>query len=156
MSELHIIRYTPSYQMDFVRLNSGWIRTYFRPETSDLEVFSDPEGKIIKPGGQIFLAVDGQGTCIGCCALIRHEAATFELAKMAVAPERQGSGAGRLLGEAALAYAREQGATKVFLEGNIRLEASIRLYRKLGFTEVPLGEVVYDRCNIKMEIDWKR
>ncbi|MCD8079632.1 MAG: GNAT family N-acetyltransferase [Bacteroides sp.] len=156
MSKLHIELYTPGYQTDFVRLNSEWIRTYFRPESSDYEVFSDPEGKIIGPGGQIFLAVDEQGTCIGCCALIRHEAATFELAKMAVAPESQGSGAGRLLGEAALAYARAQGATKVFLEGNTRLEASIRLYRKLGFTEVPLGEVVYDRCNIKMEMDWKR
>ncbi len=155
MSKWHVELYKPLYRADFVHLNSEWIRTCFRLEPSDREIFNDPEGKIIKPGGQIFLAVDEAGTCIGCCALIRQGAGIFELAKMAVAPQSQGSGVGKLLGEAALSYARAQGAKKVFLEGNTRLEVSIRLYRKLGFREVPLGEVVYDRCNIRMEMDVK-
>ena len=40
-----------------------------------------------------------------------------------------------------------------FLEGNTRLEASIALYRKLGFKEIPLEGNAYERCDILMALD---
>jgi ribosomal protein S18 acetylase RimI-like enzyme len=59
---------------------------------------------------------------------------------------------GRKLGEALLDYAKSHGVKRIFLEGNTRLEASIALYRKLGFREIPLEGNAYERCDILMEI----
>ena len=80
------------------------------------------------------------------------EADCHELAKMAVDPEAQGKGIGRKLGAALLDYAKSHGVKRIFLEGNTRLEASIALYRKLGFREIPLEGNAYERCDILMEI----
>ena len=55
-------------------------------------------------------------------------------------------------GEALLDYAKSHGVKRIFLEGNTRLEASIALYCKLGFGEIPLEGNAYERCDILMEI----
>jgi GNAT superfamily N-acetyltransferase len=154
MEELRIEFYQPSYQKDFVRLNSEWIKTFFHLESSDQAVFNDPKGYILNKGGQIFFAVNEIGKPVGCCALIAHsKPEKYELAKMAVTPRYQGKGVGSLLGEAVLAYARSNGYKKLFLEGNTKMEASIGLYRKLGFKAVPKYRASYKRCNIMMELD---
>lgn len=154
MKGLRIELYQPVYLKDFVRLNSEWIQTFFHLESSDHVILNDPEGYILKKGGQIFFAVDETGKAVGCCALIKcAEEGCYELAKMAVSPDSRGKGVGSMLGEAVLAYARGQGYSKLVLEGNTRLEASIALYRKMGFHEVPNEHAVYERCNIKMELD---
>ena len=154
MGELRIELYQPSYQKDFVRLNSEWITTFFHLESSDRAVFNDPKGYILNKGGQIFFAVNENGKAVGCCALIAHsKQEKYELAKMAVNPNYQGKGVGSLLGEAVLAYARSSGYKKLYLEGNTKMKASINLYRKLGFMEVPRKGASYKRCNIMMELD---
>lgn len=154
MDGVRIELYQPVYRSDFVRLNSEWIRRFFHLESSDRVVLNDPEEYILKRGGQIFFAVDGERHAVGCCALINHpEKNSYELAKMAVSDHCQGMGLGRLLGESAVEYARSHGIRKLFLEGNTRLEASIALYRKLGFREVPMTHPVYRRCNIMMELN---
>ena len=150
---VRIIKYEPQYKQDFIRLNKQWIETWFRLEQSDFDTFAHIDESIIGLGGQIFLAVDESGQIVGCCALKPHlESGCHELAKMAVSPDAQGKGIGRRLGEALLAYARSQGVKRIYLEGNTRLEASIALYRKLGFTEVPLKGNAYERCDILMEL----
>jgi N-acetylglutamate synthase and related acetyltransferases len=139
-------------EKDFIRLNENWIKTYFRLEESDIKTLSNPK-KIIDKGGQIFFAINEDAQkVIGCCALIRHSAETWELAKMAVDPDAQSHGAGFLLGSAIISEARHRGAKLLFLEGNTRMEASIHLYRKLGFTETEIDQAAYERCNIKMVI----
>lgn len=154
MGALRIELYQPSYQEDFVRLNSEWIKTFFHLESSDRAVFSDPKGYILNKGGQIFFVVNEHGKAVGCCALIAHsKEAKYELAKMAVTPAYQGKGVGSLLGEAVLAYARNNGYKKLFLEGNTNMRASIGLYRKLGFKAVPMRGSSYKRCNIMMELN---
>ncbi len=45
-----------------------------------------------------------------------------------------------------------QNVKRIFLEGNTHLEASISLYRKLGFKEIPLSGNAYERCDILMEL----
>ncbi len=154
MGELRIELYQPAYLKDFVRLNSEWITTFFHLESSDQAVLNDPKEYILNKGGQIFFAVNEAGRAVGCCALIAHpQQNKYELAKMAVAPRYQGNGVGRLLGEAVLAYARGNGYKKIFLEGNTKMEASIALYRNLGFVQVPIRKASYSRCNIMMELD---
>ncbi len=148
---IHIETYKPGYKDDFIRLNREWIELYFQIEASDTETFSHVD-EIKDGGGEIFLAITDCGEVVGCCALKHHqESQTYELAKMAVSPQHQGKHIGHMLGEAVLGYARQHGVQRIFLEGNTRLEASIALYRSLGFTEIPLKGNAYNRCDILME-----
>lgn len=151
MDTIVIRPYSPDLLPDFISLNKNWISTYFRLEESDLKVLNNPKEKIIDQGGEIFFAQDSLSLKVtGCCALIRHSAKVWELAKMAVDPGVQSQGIGYRLGSAAITEARKRGAQTLFLEGNTRMEASIHLYRKLGFKETPIEHAAYERCNIKM------
>jgi GNAT superfamily N-acetyltransferase len=148
-----VVTWRPEYRADFERLNREWIETWFAVEASDLAVFADPEGAIVRPGGEIFFVVDEAGVR-GTCALIAHAPGVLELAKMAVSPAAQGRGYGELLMRASIAHARRVGARKLMLVSNTRLEPAIRLYRKSGFVEVPLEPgIEYARADIQMELD---
>ena len=148
-----VVTWRAEYREDFERLNRQWIETYFVVEPSDLAVFRDPEDAIVRPGGQIFFVVDGEGVR-GTCALLSHGPGVLELAKMAVSPAAQGTGYGELLMRAAIAYARERGARKLMLVSNTRLAPAIGLYRKCGFRQVPLDpKIEYARADIQMELD---
>ena len=153
MEDLSIVTYQSKYKKDFVRLNSEWITTFFHLESSDLLALNDPEGYILNKGGQIFFALH-QGKVVGCCALIHHpDNGTYELGKMAVTPKVQGLGIGYRLGMSLISYADGLGTGRIFLEGNTLMEASIVLYRKLGFKVIPIDEAAYERCDIKMELE---
>lgn len=139
------------YSDDFVRLNREWIEKYFSLEASDLKILGNPEEEIIRKGGEVFFALQ-DGEVVGCCALVYHAGTRcYELAKMAVSPKAQGRGIGFSLGTALLAYARRMGVTRIFLEANTKLEASVRLYHKLGFKAVEADNPAYSRCNLYME-----
>ena len=89
----------------------------------------------------------------GTCAVIRHEADTFELAKMAVEPSAQGRGYGDRLVEAAVGFARGAGARRLMLVSNTRLGPALTLYRKHGFRDVPLDPASgYSRADIQLEL----
>lgn len=148
---VQIVGWDPAYRDGFIRLNREWIERYFRLEPSDEKLLGDPEGTIIRDGGEIFFAL-AEGAVVGCCALIHHPATgRYELAKMAVSPAAQGQGIGYRLGEALVAYARRKGVTRLFLEANTQLAASIQLYHKLGFQAVEADHPAYERCNLYME-----
>ena len=89
---------------------------------------------------------------VGTCALLAGHDGARELAKMAVKESFKGRGIGRALGEAAIEVARGEGASRVELMSNTKLEPAIALYRRLGFVEVPLPMNDYRRANIKMEM----
>ncbi|MEM7677636.1 MAG: GNAT family N-acetyltransferase [Myxococcota bacterium] len=144
-------RFADGDEAAFAELNFAWIKQYFRIEDKDREVLLDPRGKILAQGGQIFMAVAG-GDILGTVAMVPMlEEDVFELAKMAVSDKAQGLGIGRALGEAALAWAREQGAMRVYLETNKQLKSAITLYRKLGFEEFDGPPSPYERSNMQME-----
>jgi GNAT superfamily N-acetyltransferase len=129
---VRVVTWEPRYNKDFVRLNRQWIECFFKLEPSDLNYFSDPEGLIIRPGGEIFIALLGD-EAVGCCALVHHaDTDLYELAKMAVDPSAQGHGIGTRLGHALIDYARAKGIS-------------------LGFKPVPIEHAVYDRCDLFME-----
>lgn len=137
----------------FRALNVEWITRFFRLEPKDEETFADPQGKIIEHGGRILLAVDGE-RAVGCCALLAMGEGEFEVAKMAVTPEYQGRGVGRLVLERSVELAREMGARRLYLETNHTLEPAIRLYRAVGFEDVPkdrLEPSPYARADVHME-----
>jgi GNAT superfamily N-acetyltransferase len=148
---IEIIDYQPQYHEDFKRLNYEWIEKYFSLEASDHQSLDRPEAEIINPGGHIYLAID-QGKVVGTCALKKRDQQSFDLVKMAVTETAQGKGVGRLLGEAAIAKARELGGRSIFLESNTVLTPAISLYQKLGFQKIVGQSSPYKRCNIQMEL----
>lgn len=92
----------------------------------------DPEGKIVRPGGQVFFAVS-DGEVIGTCSAIPQDDGSFELAKLAVTEKAQGRGLGRKLAERVLAFAVDAGAPRVTLSSSSRLGPALKLYESLGF-----------------------
>jgi putative acetyltransferase len=147
-----LLTWRPEFRAEFERLNREWIERWFAVEEEDRKVFDDPGGRIVDPGGQIFFVVDERGVR-GTCAVIRHDAESFELAKMAVEPSAQGRGYGDRLVEATVGFAREAGARRLMLVSNTRLGPALKLYRKHGFREVPLDPSNgYSRADIQLEL----
>jgi GNAT superfamily N-acetyltransferase len=144
-----------AYAKEFRRINEEWISTYFCLEDSDIQVLNDPQKYILDKGGNIFIALLN-GDPVGTCGLIAQNIFTCELAKMAVDPKARSRGIGYMLGLALIEKARERGFTRIVLEGNKKMAASILLYYKLGFKEVPLSGIdrnhMHKRCNIFMEL----
>jgi len=138
----------------FRELNLEWVRTYFRVEAKDEATLSDPEGTILAPGGQIFMA-DFAGQTVSCVALLPMPPDCYEVAKMAVSPAVQGRGAGRRLLMAAIDWARAQGAARLYLESNGRLEPALHLYEAVGFRHLPPDRrpvSPYARADVFMEM----
>ena len=172
MSEDVIIQtYSPRYAGAFREINLSWISTLFRVEDHDLEVLRDPS-RIIHSGGQIFVAKDRASSGEASVAVIHNDTDDesvlgvvallkpcangnvdgFEFAKMGVRESARGRGVGRLLGEAALAYARGQGASEIDILSNRRLTPALALYRSLGFIESPLPPNDYERADIYLTL----
>jgi len=135
---VRIVDYRYRYREDFRRLNYQWLEEYFEVEPHDEEVLADPEGAIIDRGGHIFMAL-AEGAAVGTAALMKIDERSYELAKMAVAPEVRRRGIGTRLLEAALGRAAATGAGRLYLETSPGLKAAVNLYKKHGFRRVAAG-----------------
>jgi putative acetyltransferase len=138
----------------FRTLNEEWITRYFTMEQSDRDTLGDPENKILRKGGRIFMVHLG-GQAVGCVALIPIGGGVYELSKMAVSPDYRGLGIGRRLLEYAVTEARRMGAKSLFLGSNATLENAVHLYESVGFRHVPpesLPPNPYTRANVFMEL----
>lgn len=148
--EVEIIPYRKELADWFKDLNIAWLEKYFYVEPYDEVVLSDPEEYIINKGGYIYFAQYGDAV-VGTFALLKQEDGSYELGKMAVNEQYQGKNIGNRLLQHCIEEARRLGAAKVVLFSNTLLGPAIHLYKKYGFTEVPLGHSEYKRSNIKME-----
>ncbi|HEX6617625.1 MAG TPA: GNAT family N-acetyltransferase [Gemmatimonadales bacterium] len=148
----HVVPWRPELRDAFERLNREWIERWFEVEDADREAFRDPGATIVAPGGQILFVVEN-GEPLGTCAVVRHDDETYEIAKMAVAPEARGRHYGDLLMDAAIGLARERGARRLVIVSNTRLAPAIRLYEKHGFVRVPMErDDRYARADIRLEL----
>lgn len=150
---VEIVSYSKKYRKFFVDTSIRWISEHWKPEPADLRVLSDPKKYILNRGGRIFVALF-KGKPAGVCALqkLGDSANSYELSKLAVVPESRGLGIGRALCRAAIAEAKKLGGSRVFLESNTVLKPAIRLYRSLGFREIPVENPEYERVDIQMEL----
>lgn len=122
----------------FRRLNEEWLTRYFSVEQRDAQLFDDPVGQFITPGGDLLMLDDAHdGQTVGCCALMNLGGGMYEIAKMAVAESHQRRGYGELLLRAMIDRAHALGARRLLIETSTKLPAAIALYRKLGFTDIP-------------------
>jgi len=148
-----IVEYQPIHQPSFEKLNRQWIEQFFWMEPIDYEVLQKPDQHIIATGGAILMAeVDCK--VAGTVALKLSAPGVYEFTKMAVDERYRGKQIGKKLGEAAIRKATSLGASKIILYSNTILAPAIKLYRKLGFKEVPV-DGPYRRSNIKMELKLK-
>jgi ribosomal protein S18 acetylase RimI-like enzyme len=152
MNKIEIIPYRAEHAFHFARLNKAWIEKYFFLEDMDKWVLDHPHEAILAKGGAILMAAY-DGVIAGTVALIKVSNEEYEFAKMAVDEAFQRRGIAEALSYAAFDKAREFGAKKVSLYSQTSLAPAINLYRKLGFAEVPMDNVLYKRANIKMEIE---
>lgn len=149
---VEIIPFEARYGEAFMRLNIDWLEEHFYVEAIDIEVLSQPQSRILAPGGQIFLARLGEDI-IGTCALIRAEDGRLELSKMAVTERYRGLKIGRKLLNAAIDAFRASGASGLYLESNSKLKPALALYESAGFVHAakPDGASHYQRGNVYME-----
>jgi GNAT superfamily N-acetyltransferase len=146
---LEIITFDPKHRDDFKRLNIAWLERYFRVEPIDEQVLSNPEREILAGGGEILFA-RLEDAIIGTVALKPESDGGFELTKMAVGESWQGRGFGKRLLEVACERAKALGAPRVILYSQRSLKAAVTMYAKYGFTELPLIDARYSRCDVKM------
>jgi putative acetyltransferase len=138
----------------FRELNEAWIQQFFSIEAKDREVLGDPVGHILRPGGEIVMAILGDRAA-GCCALLVMGEGSFEIGKMAVAEASRGLGVGRKLLARVIGRAREMSAKRLYLETNTKLPNATHLYEAQGFVRLPPERVrqsPYARLNVYMEM----
>jgi GNAT superfamily N-acetyltransferase len=93
--------------------------------------------RYVLPASGMFLARVA-GEAAGCVVGSAFDASTLEIKRLYVEPAFRGSGAGRALMEAAIAFARERSHRRVVLDTEReRLRAAYELYRRLGFVPCP-------------------
>ncbi|MFH6604100.1 GNAT family N-acetyltransferase [Maribacter algicola] len=150
--DIKIIPFEPKYAGRFKDLNQAWLEKFFFVEPKDVLLLRDCENSIIDKGGYIFFA-EHEKSIIGCFSFIKIENDVFELGKMAVDENYQGMKIGQHLLTFAIDFAKKGGWKKIILYSSTKLDAALHIYRKYGFTEIPLEkENPYVRSDIKMEL----
>ncbi len=148
--EINIVPYSDPLAAYFSTLNTAWIVKYFTLEPADIEMLDNSKKMIIDKGDHIFFALLGNEVA-GTFALLNKGDGVYELSKMAVAEKFAGKKIGNRLLQFCIATATAWRAKKIELYSNTILQPAIHLYKKYGFTEVPLDHVLFKRSNIKME-----
>jgi ribosomal protein S18 acetylase RimI-like enzyme len=149
-NNVEIIPFSIELKEPIKTLNLEWLHKYFKVEPKDERVLSDPQGEIIDKGGMIFYARYND-KIIGTVSLLKIDATTFELTKMAVSDGNQGLGVGKKLMTHCLTIAKEKGISTLILYSNRILKPAIHLYESFGFVEIPVEKGTYERADIKME-----
>ena len=147
---VEIIRYNKTYKEDFKKLNYEWLEKYFKVEPVDAKLLSHPETEVVEKGGEIFIALE-DNIAIGTACIIKYDAVSCEIGKMAVTRTAQGKGVGRLLMHNCLDECRMKGFRKVILYSNDLLVPAKKLYESMGFKEVPNLDSYYERGGVKYE-----
>lgn len=148
--DIRILPWEDRFAHDFLDISVKWLEEFDLLEPVDLEMLSNPHRDILDPGGQIFFALAGE-TVIGTCGMQPVEPGVYEVIKLGVSPAFRGRGAGRLLLEACLDWARAQNAQKAVLYSNHKLQSALRLYERCGFTPIPYVPGHYAVSDVQME-----
>lgn len=149
---MKIVPYDPKYKQEFVDLNKAWIAEMFTLEKEDIAVLEGID-QALADGGQIFFAVDDADTVLACCMVAPLSNGEWEIEKFCARGMYTGTGAGSACFRACIEYARERGVEKLVIVSNRKCTHAVGLYRKHGFTEVPVDKekFPFDRADIAFE-----
>jgi len=125
---------TPVVRELILALNAELDQRY--PEEGANHFRLDPQE--VGPGRGAFLVAYEGGVAAGCGAVRLNEPDVAEIKRMYVVPTMRGRGiAGKILAELEV-KARELGVRQLVLETGARQPESIAVYRRAGFSEIPL------------------
>jgi GNAT superfamily N-acetyltransferase len=93
---------------------------------------SEPQIDAYLAAGDIVVADDG-GQIVGHLQLVATEAWTFEVKSMAVIENRQGTGIGRALVEAAIQHCQHHAGTRLLVATAAADIGNLRFYQRQGF-----------------------
>lgn len=152
---MEIVPFEPKYKNIFIEMNQKWISSMFALEKEDLRVLEGIE-ETLEEGGQIFFAIDERngGEVLACCMISPLSEGEWEIEKFCARGMYTGSGAGSACLRACIAYAREKRFKKIVIVTNHQCVHAVRLYRKFGFTEVPVDKekFPFERADLAFEM----
>lgn len=133
-------------------MNRQWISEMFVIEEEDLSVLNNIE-RSLEAGGQIFFAIDDYEDVLACCMIAPLSSGEWEIEKFCAKGMYTGTGAGSACLKACIDYAKEKHVEKIVIVTNTKCEQAIHLYRKFGFTEIPVDKekFPFERANIAFE-----
>lgn len=150
---MNIIEYQEKYKEDFIKFNTDWIIDNFGfLEEEDKDTFCHIEDSLER-GGMIYFAVENGIVLATCMTKVLDEDGVWELCKLGSNKSVPHRGAGSAVFEAAMNWAIEHGAKKLFILSNSKLKAALHIYEKYGFREVKLDNYEYIRGDIAFEYE---
>ncbi|MBO6178763.1 MAG: GNAT family N-acetyltransferase [Selenomonadaceae bacterium] len=147
---MKIIEYDPKYKQDFIDFNTAWIVDNFGfLEDEDRETFEKIDEEL-KTGAMIYFAVDN-GVALATCMAKPMTDGTWEICKFASNKNVSHKGCGSKVFEAAMKWATDHGAKRLFMISNSKLKPAIHIYEKYGFKEIKLDNYEYIRGDVAFE-----
>lgn len=147
---MKIVEYTPRYKDAFIRFNTDWIIDNFGfLEPEDLETFEKIDEELAA-GSMIYFAVEGDVPLATCMAK-PMDGHTWEICKLGSDKHREHKGCGSAVFAAAVQWAIDHEAEKLFVLSNSKLKPAIHIYKKFGFEEIKLDDYEYVRGDIAFE-----
>ena len=147
---MEIIEYRPEYKQDFIAFNSAWIIDNFGfLEDEDRETFAKIEEELER-GAMIYFAVE-DGIALATCMAKPMDGRSWEICKLGSNKNKPHRGCGSAVFGAAVQWAIDHGAERLFIISNSKLKPAIHIYEKYGFREIKLDDYEYVRGDIAFE-----
>jgi len=160
MSEV-IVR--PARPEEFTRIGDITVAAYRAIEISDNQVVDDymdvlRDVKSRAEAADVLVAVDETGLVLGAVTLVMDansplaeydEPGTVSFRMLAVAPEAQGKGVGKLLADHCITRARGAGAHAVLIHSRHTMTKARDIYSAMGFARHP--EIDFEVEDIKLD-----
>lgn len=147
---MELSKFEEKYRQAFIDFNTDWIISNFGfLEEHDKETFRKIDQELSQ-GAMIFFAVENE-VPLACCMSTPMEGDTWEICKLGSNRNVPHKGAGNLVFKAAMDWALEHGAKRLFILSNSRLKPALHIYEKNGFKEIKLDDYAYRRGDIAYE-----
>lgn len=147
---MQVVTFKEKYRQTFIDFNTDWIVSNFGfLEDHDKETFEHIDNEL-NQGAMIFFAIEDE-IPLACCMAKPMQDTTWEICKLGSNKNVPHKGAGSLVFEAAMEWALEHGAKRLFIISNSKLKPALHIYEKYGFQELPLDDYEYVRGDIAFE-----
>lgn len=150
---MRIIPYDEKYKNDFIEMNKLWISEMFEIEAEDIRELENID-PTIENGGNIFFALDDDNNVMACCMIGPRADGDWEIMKFAAKGMYTGTGAGNACLKSCIEYAKEKKIERIIIVSNKKCVQALHLYRKNGFTEMPVDKkkFPFKRADIAFEM----